>query len=169
MKKMLLMLMALASVAHAQIGWTLDQCRKHWGRESSIEHPYLDDSLTTTGTTYVFGFLDSGSKIQKQVALDAAGKVNDIYYIGPSKGAGFLKIAKLLEKEEGVIWLVDPDEGHFYLTPRGRMDGLHRHAYWIGYKNGVAIFHARYYFGKRDINAETWGESLHILPIESPF
>jgi hypothetical protein len=43
--------------------------------------------------------------------------------IGPSepdsKGEGFLKIAKLLEKEEGVIWLVDPDQGQSY-----------RHAYW---------------------------------------
>jgi hypothetical protein len=28
------------------------------------------------------------------------------------RGEGVLKIAELLEKEEGVIWLVDPDEGN---------------------------------------------------------
>jgi hypothetical protein len=42
MKRLLLILVALASVALAndaqgQIGWTLDQCRKHWGRET-ISH-----------------------------------------------------------------------------------------------------------------------------------
>jgi hypothetical protein len=150
---MITAVVALAAAnAKAQIGWTLDQCRKHWGRESSVEHPYLDESHTTTSTTYIFD-----SKIRKEVSFDQQGKVNDVFYIGPSEGAGFLKIAKLLEREEGVIWLIDPDQGQSY-----------RHAYWIGYKDGIAVFHARYFFGKRDVNGDKWGESLHVLPIESP-
>jgi hypothetical protein len=158
MKLMLLILMTLASVAHGQIGWTLDRCRKAWGRETGIKHPYLDESQTTTGTTYVFGSLESGSELEKWVALDPQGKVNDLYYIGPSKpdseGIGVLKIAKLLEKEEGVIWPGAPAE----------CDG-NRHGYWIGYnKDGVEVFQAYYYMGKRDVNALTWGESLHVVP-----
>jgi hypothetical protein len=31
MKTMLLILMALTSVVHAQLGWTLEQCQKHYG------------------------------------------------------------------------------------------------------------------------------------------
>jgi hypothetical protein len=162
----------LTITGNAQIGWTLEQCRKQWGMETSIEHPYLDESQTTTGTTYVF---DSGSTIEKWVALDPQGKVNDLYYIGPSKGPGFLKIAQLLAKERGVNWTSDPDpdndEEQHVLDPAGPTPGElgYRHAYWIGYRNGIAVFHARYYFGKRDVNAQTWGESLHVLPIESPF
>jgi hypothetical protein len=38
MKTTLLILIAMASVVNAQIGWTLDQCRKQWGHETSIEH-----------------------------------------------------------------------------------------------------------------------------------
>ena len=163
--------LAMADDAHAQIGWTLEQCRKHWGPQTGIEHPYLDDSLTTTGTSYIFGSLDSGSKIQKEVALDATGKVNDVYYIGPSEGPGFLKIAQLLENEPGVKWLAVRDEDRPFDLGQGGTPGEqgYRHALWIGYKDGIAVFHARYYFGKRDVNAQTWGESLHVLPIDMPF
>jgi hypothetical protein len=166
-----ILFLLLTCTARAQIGWTFDQCREHWGPQTGIEHPYLDDSLTTTGTSYIFGSLDSGSKIQKEVALDATGKVNDVYYIGPSEGAGFLKIAQLLEKEQGVNWLADPDAGHRFDPGERQTPGQqgYRHAYWIGYKDGIAVFHARYYFGKRDVNALTWGESLHVLPIDRPF
>jgi hypothetical protein len=140
----MLAVLASANYAHAQIGWTLDQRRKHWRRESSTEH-------TTTSTTYIFD-----SKIRKQVTLDQRGKVNDVFYIGPSEGAEFLKVAKLLEREEGVIWLIDPDRDQSY-----------RHAYWIGYKDGVAVFHAHYFFGKRDVNGDTWGESLDVLRLKA--
>jgi hypothetical protein len=148
MKKMLLILMALASWAmaddaHAQIGWTLDQCRKHWGRESSIEH-------TTTSTTYIFD-----SKIRKEVTFDQQGKVNSVWYSshgGDSGGArsSLLKVPALLAREEGVTWERDPEESY-----------TSRHEYWIGKKDGVTVFHARYFSGKT-------GESLHVLPIESP-
>ena len=161
MKRILLTLMAIAGCltiagnAHAQIGWTLEQCRKHWGRETiTIYHGETLTGEPLTTTTYGF---DSGSKIEKEVTLDATGKVNDVFYIAAADGAGLLKIAKLLEREEGVIWLIDPDESQTY-----------RHAYWIGFKDGVAVFHARYFFGKRDVNGDKWGESLHVLPIESP-
>jgi hypothetical protein len=66
-----------ANYAHAQIGWTLDQCWKHWGLESSVEHPYLDESHTTTSIDYIFG---SDSKIEKQVSFDQQRKVNDVWY-----------------------------------------------------------------------------------------
>jgi hypothetical protein len=41
MKRTLLTLMTLASIAmagdaHAQIGWTLNQCRAHWGKETDF-------------------------------------------------------------------------------------------------------------------------------------
>jgi hypothetical protein len=170
MKKMLLILMVLASVAmagdaHAQIGWMLDQCRKHWGRETSIEHWRVDESQTITEPAYIFG---SDSKLEKEVTLDPQGKVKEVYYIGPSKGPGFLKIAQLLAKEEGVNWAPDLDyEENRVFDPAGPTPGElgYRHGYWIGYKNDVAVFQARYYFGKRDVDAKTWGESLHITTI----
>jgi hypothetical protein len=157
MNKMILMaaaaLMLAAGDAEAQIGWTLDQCRKHWGRESSVEHWFVDESQTTTEPAY---FVDSGSDLEKEVTLDPQGKVKDIFYVGPSKGAGFLKITELVK---GVIWRADSDQGHpFQLGDR--------HFYWIGYKDGVAMFRARYFFGKRDVNGETWGESIEVWPIE---
>ena len=158
----------VAGNAHVQIGWTLDQCRKHWGRENRIESWWVDELQTTTEPAYIFG---SGSNLEKEVNLDSQGKVKDIFYVGPSKGAGFLKIAKLVK---GIIWLADPegpDDGHSFDPLDRQTPGQlgYRHAYWIGYKDGVAVFHARYYFGKRDVNAETWGESLHVLPIGTPF
>jgi hypothetical protein len=175
MNKTITMAMAPAALglaagsAHAQIGWTLDQCRKHWGRENRIEHWSVDESQTTTEPAYIFGF---GSNLEKEVTLDSQGKVKDIFYVGPSKGAGFLKIAKLLK---GVVWRADPedpeDPGHSF-DPLDRQtpgEQGYRHAYWIGYKDGVAVFRARYYFGKRDVNALTWGESIEVTPIESGF
>jgi hypothetical protein len=152
MKKLLLIL-TVASLsfanAHAQIGWTLDQCRKHWGRESIAT--YHLESLNDT--TYSFGSKDFG--IHKDVTLDSQGKVNNVCYSsngGDSQGArsGLLKIPRLLAREEGIIWERDPDESY-----------TSRHEYFIGKKDGVAVFHARYFSGKT-------GESLHVLPIESP-
>jgi hypothetical protein len=67
--------MALTSVAHAQIGWTLDQCRKHWGRESP-----------GTFTTYSFGPKDLVTGIQIDVTLDSQDKVNEVWYL--SSGGG---------------------------------------------------------------------------------
>jgi hypothetical protein len=64
----------------------------------------------------------------------------------------------LLEKEEGVSWEIDPD----------MEDNSSRHKFWIGKKDGAAVFHARYFLGKRDANGDKWGESLQVLPIESP-
>src|SRR5690349_14793685 len=101
--KMLLTLMVLASLvnAKAQIGWTLDQCRKHWGRETIAT--YHMGSLNDT--TYSFGSEDYG--IHKDVTFDSQGKVNDVWY--SSNGGGrwdgkpsLLNIPKLLAREKGV-------------------------------------------------------------------
>jgi hypothetical protein len=152
--KILLLVLTVASFSlantHAQIGWTLDQCRKHWGRESSIEHYYLDESHTTTSTTYVFG-----SKIRKEVTLDQQGKVNDASYL-EYEDDGLLNIPALLAREEGVAWEIDPD-----------MDRTSRHEYWIGKKDGVVVFHARYYYGHNK-EGTRWSQYLQVLPIESP-
>jgi hypothetical protein len=142
---------AMAANSKAQIGWTLNQCRKHWGRESSIEHHYLDESHTTSSTIYVFGF---GSQIEKEVTFDQQGKVNDVYYSDWFADEELLKIPALLAREEGVTWETDPDKS---VTSR--------HHYWIGKKDGVVVFHARYFTG-HDREGTRWGESLHILPIE---
>ena len=139
-----------------QIGWTLDQCRKHWGRERSIEHGYLDESHTTTSTTYTFGS-DSDSNIKKEVTFDQQGKVNDVLYFTHfvDDQEGLLKIPALLAREERVTWEIDPDQTH-----------TSRHEYWIGKKDGVVVFHARYFTGHDEEGR--WAESLHVLPIESP-
>jgi hypothetical protein len=140
MKTTLLTLM-IASLslanAHSQIGWTLEQCRKHWGRE--ISSPF---------TTYSFGSEDVG--IYKEVTLDSQGKVNDVMYT--SNGGGrydnkpsLLDIPGLLAIETGIIWEKDPDSRCL-----------------LGKKDGVIVFHARYFSGKT-------GESLHVAPIETPF
>jgi hypothetical protein len=142
--KTILTLMVLASVAKAQIGWTLDQCRKHWGRESIST--YFLKSLNNT--TYGFGSEDAG--IYKEVALDPQGKVNNVMYT--SNGGGryddkpsLLDIPGLLAIESGIIWGKEP--GSRIL---------------LGKKDGVVVFHADYFSGK-------YGESLHVLPIDSPF
>jgi hypothetical protein len=144
MKKMLLTLMILASAANAQIGWTLDQCRKHWGRESISTH-HLE---SLNDTTYGFGSEDAG--IYKEVTLDPQGKVNDLMYT--SNGGGrydnkpsLLDIPGLLATQTGIIWGKDP--GSRIL---------------LGKKDGVVVFQARYFSGKH-------GESLHVVPIETPF
>jgi hypothetical protein len=135
MKRLLLILMVLAGAAHAQIGWTIEQCRKHWGRENN-------SYLYETNTVYRFG-----SKIEKEVIFDEGGKVKDVTY-SVLGGWGVLKVPALLAREEGVTWERDPDRDNW------------RAQYWIGKKDGVVLFHARYYNGKT-------GESLHVTPIES--
>jgi hypothetical protein len=139
---------AVAVDAHAQIGWTLDQCRKHWGRES-IFHPKNGDP-----TEYTFG-----PKIKKQVTLDSGRKVNDIFYaVNYDDGelnnydTGELNIPALLAAQEGVHWERDTD--------MGGGEGS-SHLYFLGKKGGVVVFHARYFAGRT-------GESLEVLPIESP-
>jgi hypothetical protein len=161
MKTMMKIMMAVAAFAlvvgaHAQIGWTLDQCRKHWGQESiTIYHGEALTGEPLTTTIYSF---DSGSKIEKEVTFDAQGKVNDVFYIGATAADAdwvpMLKIPKLLANQKGIIWRIDPDN-----PPTGR------HAYWLGFKGDVVVFHARYFYGKRDVNGDTWGESLEVLSI----
>jgi hypothetical protein len=136
MKKVLLILMVLAGVANAQIGWTLDQCRKHWGHETS-----------NTFIAYGFGSKDTG--IYKEVTLDSQFKVNNVMYT--SNGGGryndkpsLLDIPALLAIEAGIIWEKDPDS-----------------VILLGKQDGNVVFHARYFSGK-------YGESLHVLPIDSP-
>jgi hypothetical protein len=143
MKTMLLILMVLASAANAQIGWTLDQCRKHWGWES-ISTYHLE---SLNDTTYGFGSEDAG--IYKEVTLDPQGKVNDVMYT--SNGGGryddkpsLLDIPGLLAIQAGIIWRKDPDSRCL-----------------LGKKDGVVVFHADYFSGNT-------GESLHIAPIETP-
>jgi hypothetical protein len=145
-KTRVLILMVLAGNAHAQIGWTLDQCRKHWGRESSIER-------TTTSTTCIFV-----SKIEKEVTLDQQGKVNDISYFEQEEEDGLLKIPVLLAMEEGVIWETDTDENEAHTS---------RNKFWLGKKDGVVVFHARYFLGHNEEGK--WHESLEVLPIERSF
>jgi hypothetical protein len=137
--KLLLILMVLDSVAHAQFGWTLDQCRKHWGKE-----------IPSTFATYSFGPKDLVTGIQIEVTLDAQYKANEVWY--SSSGGGrydnkpsLLDIPGLLATEAGIVWEKDPD----------RPNGC-----FLGKKDGVVVFHARYFSGKT-------GESLHVAPIES--
>jgi hypothetical protein len=152
MQTLLLILFLLSiSSAQAQIGWTLDQCRKHWGPPSDVEHDHLT-------TIYIFG---SASKIEKRVILDQQGKVQDVLYLTHFEDNDDEtldpEIAALLAIEEGIAWETDPDQS---LTSR--------HHYWIGKKDGVILFHARYFTG-HDKEATRWAESLHVLPIDSPF
>jgi hypothetical protein len=146
MKKILLSLLPLASVAltvnaQAQIGWTLNQCRKHWGHESR------------DNGSYSFGSQHAG--IQERVTLDAQGKVNDVTYT--SNGGGrwdskpsLLDIPRLLATEVGVVWGKDPD------PPSGTGE------YFLGKKDGAEVVHARYHAGNL-------GDSLQVLPIGSLF
>ncbi len=125
MKRILLTLTTFVSFsfgnAHAQIGWTLDQCRKHWGRENT-SHPHGK-------TEYKFG-----SKIEKIVTFDQQGKVNDVLYLA---NWNMLKIPILLAMEEGITWEIDPD-----------IERTSRYEFWIGKKDGVIILYARYFISK---------------------
>jgi hypothetical protein len=141
MRTTLLLLLVLANTAYAQIGWTLDQCRKHWGQEQRIFHPNNGAS-----TEYTFG-----SKIEKLVTLDQQGKVNELFYSEDEKD-GLLNIPELLAMQKAVIWEIDTEIGY----GKGAS-----HQYWLGKKDGVVLFHACYFAGKI-------GESLHVLPIDSP-
>jgi hypothetical protein len=54
MKRVLIiLLLATSSLAQAQIGWTLDQCRKHFGHESSERCPLDDDPTIRTFSLHV--------------------------------------------------------------------------------------------------------------------
>jgi hypothetical protein len=138
----------MADAAHAQIGWTLDQCRKHWGREGKDSVEVLDPG----GKTYEFGKEDG---IRVDVALDGQDRVKDVFYMSPGNSVwnslpSMLDIPAILAIEKGVIWERDPDMGY-----------TSRHEYFLGKKDEVAVFHARYFSGKI-------GESLQVLPIDSP-
>jgi hypothetical protein len=115
--------------------------------------PYLDESRTTTATTYIFG---SGSKIEKVVTLDQRGKVNDVSYFESEDD--LLNIPPLLAMEEGIIWEIDTDENEAHTS---------RNKFWIGKKDGVVVFHAHYFLGHN--NEGKWHESLEVLPIERSF
>jgi hypothetical protein len=159
---LLLMLMVIASNAHAQIGWAIDQCRKHWGRESRIEHPYLDESHTTTFTAYIFG---ADSKIEKQVTFDQRLKVDDVWYYTRFEDNNYdeilmPKIWALLARQKGIVW-----EAHPLLAPAGnRMR-------YTGKKNGVVLLRAYYEIGHKigqSIEDIKEAESLHIFLSDDP-
>jgi hypothetical protein len=82
MKLLLLILMTLASAVtvNAQIGWTLDQCRKHWGQET--DHIVLNGCPPPQETrpVYVFHYgkhyivvdLDENWKVIRQTLSDSS-------------------------------------------------------------------------------------------------
>jgi hypothetical protein len=130
MKSMLLVLMALATLAgnaQAQLGWTLDQCRKHWGKEKHI-------GRYNNGNVYY----EFGSKVEKDVSFDVQGKVNDYMYLATWN---VLNIPMLLAKEEGITWEVDPD-------PNLKPNPYSRGTFWVGKKDGVVVLYARYFISK---------------------
>jgi hypothetical protein len=68
MKRILLILLTLASAAHARLGWTLDQCRQKYGYEELMNQG-LDGPVYTFYTTYF-----------RIVAFMLDGKVKAIQY-----------------------------------------------------------------------------------------
>ena len=97
-----LIVMAMADDAHAQIGWTLAQCRKHWGKEHACRYE---------------GLYEFGSKIKKRVAFDQQGKVNDLSYFIGNDTDGVMDAPALLAKDKGVHWEIDTDMGYGVALP----------------------------------------------------
>jgi hypothetical protein len=90
LKIFLFLSLFIASSAHAQIGWTLEECQEHWGRESRMDLPseaYVFDGgrprpIPGREEDEEDSIQPSKFKITKRVTFDFdQGKVKDISYL----------------------------------------------------------------------------------------
>jgi hypothetical protein len=121
----MLTLATLASMvmsAHAQMGWTLDQCRRHFGQEF----------LPAEGDNHYFhvGPTGTGKGEHVYIRLDPDGTVGNIAWLKmDGKAFSESEIQKHLKDASRVAWLrnSNSEEGQLH---------------WSGYQNGKAIFEA---------------------------
>jgi hypothetical protein len=148
LKKLLLILMVLASVctanvAQAQIGWTLAQCRKHFGHEIQEDgSPLLDDPTART-----FGIKYRPHEEHHRgfdgrllfVGFDPDGTVGKIKWWKFGSEFSDQEIEQLLKKASAVSWHPVPGSpGKTWLT-EDIQDGPTQ---WVGEQNGKIIFEA---------------------------
>jgi hypothetical protein len=146
MKKLFLLLattFASFSLAQAQIGWTLNQCRQHFGKEVSQsnagfagESPFTDKNPNFK--TFLVNYRElppnpdlparhyyTGYKVD--IGFDPDGTVGEIYW----HWSGELpeqEIMKLLRKASKVEW--------------SRTNTEDENGNWVGKQNGVVVFRA---------------------------
>jgi hypothetical protein len=100
MKNYVLFIVATAitvSTSSARIGWTLDQCRSHYGHEVKVENAWCG------GMAY--GFIHEGLYIYAIISAD--GRVGDITYFdnrAPRPLAQFLRDRVWRENRDGRVW-----------------------------------------------------------------
>jgi hypothetical protein len=139
---MILFLLSISS-AQAQIGWTIDQCRKHFGHEL-----WIDSGGVTFGIKYRHytpqenvgkrdapAFSYDGRLIT--VTFDSDGTVGKIIW---KRSGDFSdrEIAQLLKSASAVSWRAVPN------SPPSDCDSERRSAttQWVGEQHGVILFDA---------------------------
>ena len=136
--------------AQAQIGWTLAQCRKHFGHEL-----WMEDDGPTFGIGYHYytreenldrdapAFYFPGLLLT--VTFDSDGTVGKIWW---RKCGDFSnqEIQQLLRRSSAVSWSPAPDspsDAFSVFNPKTEeVDDQERPTQWVGEHNGVILFDA---------------------------
>jgi hypothetical protein len=142
MQALLLILLLLSlSTARAKMGWTLEQCRKHFGHEL-----WMEDDGPTFGIKYHYytreeniardapAFYFPGLLLT--VTFDSDGTVGKIWW---RKCGEFSdrEIKQLLKSSSAVSWSPAPD------SPNNDWCEQQRPTHWLGKQNGVILFDAQ--------------------------
>jgi hypothetical protein len=147
MRKALLILIAIFAVgtAHAQIGWTLEQCVANRGTED-LSNP------SPAGDVHVFHFTFGGwakSVTISEYFEKSSNTVNLVNYSVPEKEFTPSEIRYLLaENGKGIIW----ERGAKDIDRKDRT--IHR---WVGRRNGKVV-----------LKAIEWVDALNVFPADYP-
>jgi hypothetical protein len=106
-----------AKTAIAGLGWTLEECKQHWGEPTSTKTRPLGISEYT--------FFAKGFEIQADT--DQQGKVGIVSYIKPSIGID-LATQIIQQNAPKASWEIHPLDSKSY--------------FWVGFENGSAAYSA---------------------------
>jgi hypothetical protein len=130
---LIILLLATSNLAQAQIGWTLDQCRKQFGHESSERCPLDDDPTIRTFPLHVHFHADGHRGFDGRflyLGFDPDGTVGKIIWWKWGGEFSDEEINHLLKEASAVSW-------RRVSVHNDLEDGR-----WVGEQNGKIIFDA---------------------------
>jgi len=150
MRTLLAIFLLLSATAQAQIGWTLTQCRKHFGHEL-----WMEDDGPAFGIKYRYHTREENlahdypafyfDGILLTVTFDPDGTVGKIWW----RKSGLFsdsEVKKLLKSSSAVTWRA------LQTSPRDFRDDPYTPRSWVGEQNGVILFDAKleFFLGSHD-------------------
>jgi hypothetical protein len=145
---LLILFLLFPFTAVSQIGWTLAQCRKHFGHELWMEdagpafgikyhHYTLEENLERDAPAFSFDGL------LLTVSFDSDGTVGKIWWRKSGEWSD-QEIQQLLKSSSAVSWRPDRRLGNWqiFYSDNDSEEQSQRPSHWVGVHNGVILFDA---------------------------